>query len=164
MVMTVILVMIAVVAALGAVGIWLGAGNRAVFYTSGWDVFVSLVSMYAALAALLALSWGMGDQDDGQVMMAAYAVVGLAVIYNYAKSFRYNGWLRGMCVFCGRIVMPVVAILAVPVARKDKDGRTDAVSATVALGIFVGVVALISHLINGDEMLNERDLGENERI
>jgi uncharacterized membrane protein len=164
MVMTVILVMIAVVAALGAIGIWLGASNRAVFYSSGQDVFVSLVSLYAVLITITLLNRGyLGNQNVR--IMAACAVIGLATLYNYAKSFQCNGLFYGTCVFFGRFLMPIVAIFAIPnLFAKDKDGRTDAVSTMVSLGIAVGVVALIRRLINGDEILNEKDWGENEGI
>jgi hypothetical protein len=150
-----ILVTIAVVVALGVVGIWLGARNKAVFYTGGWDVFVSLVSLYSVFVALALLNQeSLGDQDVR--VMATYAVVGLAVIYNYAKSFQYNGWLRGMCVFCGRIVMPLLVLFAIPNLSDRGKGGYGIVSAVVSLGIAAGVALLVHRLINGDTILSEK--------
>ena len=155
--MWVVIVVVAAPIVVGLNGLWLGSSNKAVFYHNKLDAVIAIFSPYIVLVALVLANW---DSASGihypDQLTYAYSMVALVIAYNAYKSFRYNNPFYGVCVFLGRIIMSVVAVLAIPnLSKRTSDGHERSEAAIlVSVGISVAVVTFIMRLVNKEKVLS----------
>jgi len=160
---TIIITALAVLLVLSIIGTWLGSTDRAVFFHSKSDVFVSAV---ATIIGIVVICQPPANNNVATEVWLKYgllsAALALIILYNGRMSLKYNNAAYTIFIICGRVFMSLFGLLALSSfvslfsGERDKNfgERSRVGDAMVAAAIVAGYVAFVNHLINKDRLVN----------